>query len=300
MATDRRQPHADHTEEFATTIGLYVLGVSQAYRFVLEFRIYRCAVSRSAQIIGGYSIDSADATGKERSTIRAITAYNLLIHNYTHLCVAHCLHLGSLNSLSGRRTVTCMRDTKIEETAPGELISYGRESYYKPDPLPPSCDLKLDADFLTHSPTPRFGSANLAVLVSNSTFRPSYTLTSLLRKEAMESAEIEGADVDYNALYSLETQSIDEIEDGYSIEPTSEAGTKDTQESSTTSRLLKTVLKHSTAAERLLYRCFTNFTKRYSRTFRTIVSILIRSALTRRSQTTSGTFCHRYQARLTG
>jgi len=116
----------------------------------------------------------------------------------------------------------------------------------------------------------------------------------------MESAEIEGADVDYNALYSLETQSIDEIEDGYPSNRRAEEGQRTRRSPQLRAGLLKTVLKHSTAAERLLYRCFTNFTKRYSRTFRTIVSILIRSALTRRSQTTQGTFCHRYQARLTG
>jgi len=121
-----------------------------------------------------------------------------------------------------------MRDTKIEETAPGELISYGRESYYKPDPLPPSCDLKLDADFFDSLADATFWLGKLSGISLELDFPP-VLYTSLLRKEAMESAEIEGADVDYNALYSLETQSIDEIEDGYSIEPTSEAGTKDTQ-----------------------------------------------------------------------
>jgi len=47
----------------------------------------------------------------------------------------------------------------------------------------------------------------------------------------MESAEIEGADIDYNALYSLETKSLDETADGNSIESTtSEPSSKDTQE----------------------------------------------------------------------
>jgi len=61
-----------------------VLGVSQAYRLYWSFESIDVLFHVALQIIGGYSIDSADATGKERSTIRAITAYNPLIHNYTH------------------------------------------------------------------------------------------------------------------------------------------------------------------------------------------------------------------------
>jgi hypothetical protein len=43
--------------------------------------------------------------------------------------------------------VTCMRSLEIEDTAPGKLASYGRESYYRPEPLPPSSDLALDDEF---------------------------------------------------------------------------------------------------------------------------------------------------------
>jgi Fic family protein len=47
----------------------------------------------------------------------------------------------------------------------------------------------------------------------------------------MESAEIEGADIDYNALYSLETRSLDAaIDSSARASTTSEAETKDTQE----------------------------------------------------------------------
>lgn len=122
-----------------------------------------------------------------------------------------------------------MGDMEIEETAPGELVSYGRESYYRPNPLPPSRDLELDADFYGLLADATFWLGNLSGISLELDFPP-VLYTSLLRKEAMESAEIEGADVDYNALYSLETHSLAETEDGYSIEPTSEAGTKDTQE----------------------------------------------------------------------
>jgi Fic family protein len=53
--------------------------------------------------------------------------------------------------------------------------------------------------------------------------------TSLLRKEAMESAEIEGVDVDYNALYSLETKQV-ERGDGAAAGQAPGTGTEHTQE----------------------------------------------------------------------
>ncbi|WP_254529723.1 Fic family protein [Natrinema gelatinilyticum] len=121
-----------------------------------------------------------------------------------------------------------MRTTDVEETAPGELISYGRESYYRPDPLPPSGTLAGDADFYGLLADATFWLGKLSGIGLELEFPP-VLYTSLLRKEAMESAEIEGANIDYNALYSLETRSLDEIEDG--VEPTSsETGTKDTTE----------------------------------------------------------------------
>jgi Fic family protein len=123
-----------------------------------------------------------------------------------------------------------MRDTEVEETAPGELISYGRESYYRPDPLPPSRDLAVDADFYDLLARATFWLGKLSGVSLELDFSP-VLYTSLLRKEAMESAEIEGADIDYNALYSLETRSLDETGDGQSIEPIrSDVDTKDTQE----------------------------------------------------------------------
>src|SRR6056297_1961970 len=119
-----------------------------------------------------------------------------------------------------------MRYAEIEDTAPGELISYGRESYYRPDPLPPSRELALDADFHDLLADASFWLGKLSGVSLELDFPP-VLYTSLLRKEAMESAEIEGADVDYNALYSLETRSFDAGEDEISVESTT-GQTKDT------------------------------------------------------------------------
>ena len=119
---------------------------------------------------------------------------------------------------------------ELEESAPGELVSYGRESYYNPDPLPPTRDLDLDAEFYERVADATFWLGKLSGISLELDFPP-VLYTSLLRKEAMESAEIEGANVDFNALYSVETRSRAESTGDGAAEPIpAEAGTKDTKE----------------------------------------------------------------------
>jgi len=123
-----------------------------------------------------------------------------------------------------------MRDNEIEQDAPGTLISYGRESYYRPDPLPPTRELELDSAFNRLLADATFWLGKLSGISLEIDFPP-VLYTSLLRKEAIESAEIEGADIDFNALYSLETHSLGERGDGSLTDVTvSPADTKDTQE----------------------------------------------------------------------
>jgi Fic family protein len=123
-----------------------------------------------------------------------------------------------------------MRDLEIEDAAPGKLVPYGNESYYRPEPLPPARNLALYDDFYDSLAEATFWLGKLSGISLEIDFPP-VLYTSLLRKEAMESAEIEGADIDYNALYSLETRSLDTDSEGSAIEPaTSEAERKDTQE----------------------------------------------------------------------
>ncbi|GCF12086.1 filamentation induced by cAMP protein fic [Haloarcula mannanilytica] len=123
-----------------------------------------------------------------------------------------------------------MRDLEIEDAAPGKLVSYGRESYYRPDPLPPSRDLTLETEFYDVLAEATFWLGKLSGISLEIDFPP-VLYTSLLRKEAMESAEIEGADIDYNALYSLETRNLDEATEESAIDATTSVSeTKDTQE----------------------------------------------------------------------
>lgn len=123
-----------------------------------------------------------------------------------------------------------MEKSDLKDEAPGKLVSYGRESYYKPDPLPPTQTLDLDESFYETLANATFWLGKLSGVALELDFPP-VLYTSLLRKEAMESAEIEGADVDYNDLYSLETRILEDTTDATSREPpTSADNTKDTRE----------------------------------------------------------------------
>ena len=123
-----------------------------------------------------------------------------------------------------------MWKSELEDTAPGDLVSYGRESYYKPDPLPPSRTLELDAEFYGAVADATFWLGKLSGVSLELDFPP-VLYTSLLRKEAMESAEIEGVDVDFNALYSFETRRQDDSAADFSLDqPSDGEDTKDTRE----------------------------------------------------------------------
>jgi Fic family protein len=117
---------------------------------------------------------------------------------------------------------------ELEDGAPGELVPYGRRPYYKPEPLPPSRKLEFGAGFYERLSDATFWLGKLSGISLEVDF-PAVLYTSLLRKEAMESAEIEGADVDYNALYSFETRTASEQQD-HGIQPSATDETKDIQE----------------------------------------------------------------------
>ena len=96
---------------------------------------------------------------------------------------------------------------ELPDSAPGRYVPYGRKAYYKPEPLPPATELDLSPDFYELLSDATFWLGKLSGLSMTVDFPP-VLYTSLLRKEAMESAEIEGADVDFNAVFSAETRSL--------------------------------------------------------------------------------------------
>jgi len=119
-----------------------------------------------------------------------------------------------------------MADEDLIDSAPGKYVPYGARPYYKPEPLPPKAELTFDKSFYETLSEATFWLGKLSGFSPTVDFAP-ILYTSLLRKEAMESSEIEGAEIDYNALYSYETRSGVLPEDGHSEKLD---GTKDIQE----------------------------------------------------------------------
>jgi len=94
---------------------------------------------------------------------------------------------------------------QVSGRAPGRLVPYGRRPYYKPEPLPPGRELSLGSEFYTTLSNATFWLGKLSGISTAVEFSP-VLYTSLLRKEAMESTQIEGAEVDMNTLYRHETR----------------------------------------------------------------------------------------------
>ncbi|WP_269073751.1 hypothetical protein [Halobacterium sp. KA-6] len=40
-----------------------------------------------------------------------------------------------------------MKGEELSKEAPGRMVSYGRDAYYKPKPLPPEATLAFDEEF---------------------------------------------------------------------------------------------------------------------------------------------------------
>lgn len=102
-----------------------------------------------------------------------------------------------------------MRTWNLSDDAPGRLVPYGQRSYYKPEPLPPSRDLDLGSEFYELLSGATFWLGKLSGISETVDFPP-MLYASLVRKEAVESAEIEGADVDVNDMYRYETLELDD------------------------------------------------------------------------------------------
>lgn len=105
-----------------------------------------------------------------------------------------------------------MRTWNLSDNAPGKLVPYGQRSYYKPEPLPPSRELSLQTEFYELLSGATFWLGKLSG-VSEMVEFPPMLYASLVRKEAVESAEIEGADVDVNEMYRYETLELDDKTD---------------------------------------------------------------------------------------
>ena len=98
-----------------------------------------------------------------------------------------------------------MESWEFSEDAPGGPREYGDRQFYEPDPLPPTRDLEIDDALSTTISDASFWLGKLSGL-SRLVEYPPLLYTSLARKEAVESAEIEGAEVDIDDVYRFETR----------------------------------------------------------------------------------------------
>jgi len=121
-----------------------------------------------------------------------------------------------------------MQQSELNTSAPGELISYGRKSYYNPDPLPPSRDLTLGNDFYETLSDATFWLGKLSGVSLELDFRQYSTPHSSARRP-WNPLKLKGQILTTTRSTASETRTFDAGED--EISSTSTPGqTKDTQE----------------------------------------------------------------------
>ncbi|MUV90413.1 DeoR family transcriptional regulator [Halapricum sp. CBA1109] len=91
----------------------------------------------------------------------------------------------------------------LPEAAPGRYVPYGRESYYLPDDLPPTADIEFGADFQNTLQDAIYQLGRLEGIADETNVSP-IVYTSLVRREAVESVLVEGAELDFEDMFRPE------------------------------------------------------------------------------------------------
>jgi Fic family protein len=95
--------------------------------------------------------------------------------------------------------------------APGEYVPYGQRSYYSPDELPPEINLDLDDEFSRTLQDAIYHLGRLDGIANESDSSP-LLYTTLVRREAVESVLLEGAEIKLEDVFrSDELGSTDEV-----------------------------------------------------------------------------------------
>ena len=93
-----------------------------------------------------------------------------------------------------------MPDDQLPESAPGRYVSYGQRPYYLPDELPPSAQIDLGGEFQQTLQDTIYQLGRLRGISSETTASP-IVYTSLVRREAVESVLVEGADIELEDMF---------------------------------------------------------------------------------------------------
>lgn len=101
-----------------------------------------------------------------------------------------------------------MPPKELPEHAPGRYVPYDRNPYYSPDPLPidPEIEISTDVRDLAINAAHEIGRVDG---ISHTVDFSAALYTTLIRIEAVESARIEGADVDYQDVEAYHTRHAD-------------------------------------------------------------------------------------------
>ncbi|PSP59287.1 Fic family protein, partial [Halobacteriales archaeon QH_7_66_36] len=93
-----------------------------------------------------------------------------------------------------------MPTEELPEQAPGKYVPFGQQSYYLPEELPPSREIELGPGFHETLQDAIYQLGRLEG-ISEETDASPIVYTSLVRREAVESVLIEGADLELEDLF---------------------------------------------------------------------------------------------------
>lgn len=99
-----------------------------------------------------------------------------------------------------------MRTRNLPSDAPGHYLESHPRPYYIPDKLPLSSKIEMDDELASSISAATFQLGRIDGISPTVDFSP-VLYTSLLRLEAVETAEIEGADVEMDDVYAYHTRS---------------------------------------------------------------------------------------------
>lgn len=101
-----------------------------------------------------------------------------------------------------------MPDEQLPASAPGRYVPYGKRSYYLPDELPPKAEIDLGQEFQQTLQEAIYQLGQLNGISQETNVSP-IVYTSLVRREAVESVLVEGADIEFEDMFRPEDISRD-------------------------------------------------------------------------------------------
>lgn len=99
-----------------------------------------------------------------------------------------------------------MPDEQLPDAAPGKYIPYGVRPYYLPEELPPDAEIDLGPDFQQTLQDTIYQLGRLQGISDETSVSP-IVYTSLVRREAVESVLVEGADIEFEDMFRPDTDS---------------------------------------------------------------------------------------------